>query len=190
MEESDVVTARTELDRLRDRFEQNRKDYDAKKEVLEQLKTLMRRLDHLRTESSWPALQAEMRELYEKLVKANAELGNQQTTIMVQHLKGRMDQVFAEKNVRVANGVKEEMDHLFFKLTEVYQLVGIIRYYSESFRSMHWKDAAKAANVLERGRAMVASNPTVETLSPICRELWALTPDDERPTNTGGLLTD
>ncbi len=188
--ESDILSARTELERLRDRFEQNRKDYDAKKEVLEQLKTLMRKLDHLRTESSWPVLQAEILEVYEKLVKANADLGNQQTTMLVQHLKERMDQVFAEKNVRVAKGVKEEMDHLFFKLTEVYQLISTIRYYSESFRMIHWKDAVKAASLLERGRAMVASKPTVETLLPICMELWELTPDDERPTNPGGLLTD
>lgn len=190
IEGSDVPSARAELERLRDRFEQNRKDYDAKKEVLEQLKTLMRRLEHLRMESSWPVLQAEIKEVYEKLVKANADLGNDKTTILVQHLKERMDRVFAEKNVRVAKGVKEEMDHLYFKLTEVYQLIGVIRYYSEHIRSIHWKDAAKAAALLERGRAVIASNPTVETLHPICHELWALTPDDERPTNTGGLLTD
>jgi molecular chaperone DnaK len=190
VDKAEVAAGEAELARLRERLEQNRNDYDAKKEVLEHLKKLMRKLDQLRMESSWPVLQAEMKELYDKLVNANAELGNPQTTLLVQNLKDRMDRVIAEKNVRVAKGVKEEMDHLFFKLTEIYQLMGVIQYYSESFRSIHWKDAAKANALLERGRAVIASGPTVEKLLPICRELWALTPSDERPMNTGGLLTD
>lgn len=184
----EIELARTELERLQERFEQNRKDYDAKKEVLEQLKTLMRKLDQLRTKITWPALKAEIQELYEKLLKANAELGNEKTTLLVQHLKQRMELVFADKNMRVARGVKDEMEHLFFMLTELYQLIGAIRYYSDNFRSVHWKDAAKASHLLERGRAMVASNPTVEVLGPICQELFALMPADEVPNID--LLTD
>ncbi len=183
-----VEDARTELQRLRDRFEQNRADYDARKEVLEHLKTLMRKLDRLQTETSWPALQAEMKDVYDRLVKANADLGNDKTTLLVQNLKQRMDRAIAEKNMRVAQGVTEELHHLFFKLTEVYQLIGVIRHCSEDFRSIHWKDASKATALVERGRGMVASDPRVETLMPICRELWALMPDDERPANSGGLL--
>jgi len=190
VERSEIEAGEAELERLRERLNQNRNDYDAKKEVLEHLKKLLRQLDQLRMESSWPALQAEMKELYDKLVKANADLGNPQTTLLVQNLKERMDRAIADKNVRVAKGVKEEMDHLFFKLTEIYQLMGVIQYYSENFRSIHWRDAVKANALLERGRAVIASGPTVEQLMPICRELWALTPSDERPLNTGGLLTD
>ncbi|MBK8341389.1 MAG: hypothetical protein IPK99_16035 [Flavobacteriales bacterium] len=185
-----VEDARTELQRLRDRFEQNRDDYDAKKEVLEHLKTLMRKLDRLNAETTWPALLAEMKDVYERLVKANSELGNDKTTMLVQNLKERMDRAIAEKNMRVAQGVKDELHHLFFKLTEVYQLIGVIRHCSEDFRTIQWKDASKATALVERGRGMVASDPRVETLMPICRELWALMPDDERPANTGGLLTD
>jgi molecular chaperone DnaK len=190
VERSEIEAGEEELERLRERLNQNRNDYDAKKEVLEHLKKLLRQLDQLRMESSWPALQAEMKELYAKLVKANADLGNPQTTLVVQNLKERMDRASADKNVRVAKGVKDEMDHLFFKLTEIYQLMGVIQYYSENFRSIHWRDAVKANVLLERGRAVIASGPTVEQLLPICRELWALTPSDERPLNTGGLLTD
>lgn len=190
VERSEIEAGEHELERLRERLNQNRNDYDAKKEVLEHLKKLLRQLDQLRMEGSWPALQAEMKELYDKLLKANAELGTPQTTLLVQNLKERMDRTIADRNVRVAKGVKEEMDHLFFKLTEIYQLMGVIKYYSENFRSIHWRDAVKANALLERGRAVIASGPTVEQLMPICRELWALTPSDERPMNTGGLLTD
>lgn len=190
VDKAELEAAETELERLRERLDQNRNDYDAKKEVLEHLKQLMRKLDRLCMESSWPVLQAEMKETYDRLVKANAELGNAQTTLLVQNLKERMDRVITEKNIRVAKGVHEEMDRLFLKLTEVYQLMGVIQYCSENFRSIHWKDASKAAMLLERGRAVIASGPTVDMLLPICRELWALMPNDERPSNTGGLLTD
>lgn len=188
VDKAELEAGEAELEHLRERLDQNRNDYDARMEVREHLRKLMRKLDRLRMESSWPVLQAEMVELYEKLVKANADLGNPQTTLLVQNQKERMDRVIAEKNVRVATSLKEEMDHLFFRLTELFQLMGTIHYYSENFRSIHWKDAAKAEILLERGRAVIASEPSVAKLLPICRELWALTPSDERPPNTGGLL--
>lgn len=188
--EADIDAAREELGRLHDRFEQDRNDYDAKKEVLDHLKTLWRKVDRMRSEGSWPVLKAELDELYEQLVKANAELGNAQTTLLVQNLKERMDRACGEKNIRVAERVKEEMDHLFFELTKLYRCIGTIRHAANNFRTIHWKDAAKARGLVDRGIALVASDPRVEALLPICRELWALMPDDERPADTGGLLTD
>lgn len=186
----EMEASRVELERLRQRFDQDRMDYDAKKEVLEHLKSLMRKLDTMRLDGSWPVLEAELKDLYDRLVKANAELGNQQTTMLVVNLKERMDRVVSDKNVRVAKGLKDEMDYILFKLTEVYQSIGFIRHCSDHFGRIHWRDPQKARLMVDRGMGYIASDPRVEILTPICRELHSLMPDNERPTNTGGLLTD
>lgn len=60
--------------------------------------------------------------------------------------------------------------------------VGFLQELNADFKHYHWKDAAKARQLISRGMQMVAGGDT--EIRPLLVELVALMPKDEQPTGT------
>ena len=81
----------------------------------------------------------------------------------------------------------EQIGHVFFQLTMIYQCMGLIRDCNNNFGRFRWKDASRARQLVNQGMAIIGNNPTVEQLQPIAAQLVGLMPDDEAG-NVGGFL--
>ena len=83
--------------------------------------------------------------------------------------------------------ILDQINSLFVHLTMVYQCMGVIRRSNERFCTTHWKDSARARQLINRGLEEINNQPTVEKLQPIAAELLRLMPDNEAE-NSGGLF--
>jgi len=170
-----------------DRVKEEAKNSSEKKAVLQHLKEVLRKIESLEESTEWQRLEAELREEFARLERAQNDLGNEKTALLVEQLRSQTDQVIRSKKVSMGREILEQIKSLFFQLTLVYQCMGFIQHYNERFGSIRWKDSSRARQLLNRGLEEINNQPTVEKLHPIVCGIIDLMPNDEA-VNAGGLL--
>lgn len=176
----EIKAIEKEIDSLNSRLDQGRNDYDRKKEVLDNLRKSLKQIDDLNENIEWPKLEAELREEFDRLEKANNELGNEKTSQHVNQLRTQVDEVIRKKDVKVGQALLEEIHNLFFAMTFIYQLIGFVHQHSENFGSFHWRDPQRARQLINQAEQVIAENPTKERLHPIVIDLINELPPEER----------
>ena len=158
-----------------------------KKMVLQHLKEVLRNIEDLVEETEWQRVESELREEFERLEIAQEELGNDKSYQFVEQLRSQVDQAIRSKDVKVAHEMAEQVKSLFFQLTIMYQCIGVINQYNETFSSHPWKDSGRARQLINRGMEIINNNPSTEALLPIARSIFDLLPDGGG-ANAAGLL--
>lgn len=158
-----------------------------KKAVLQHLKEVLRKIEDKDEETEWERLETELREEFERLEKAQNDLGNERSAQLVEQLRRQTDNAIRTKNKDLGHETLEQINELFVQLTLVYQLMGIIRHYNDRFGSIRWKDSGRARQLINQGIEVMNNQPTVEKLRPIARNIVDLLPPEEKPDG-GGLL--
>lgn len=158
-----------------------------KKMVLQHLKEVLRKIEDLDESTEWQRLEQELREEFERLEKAHNDLGNDKTGQLVNQLRSQTDQVIRSKDVRMGREVLDQINSLFIHLTMVYQCMGFIQDCHRRFTSICWKDSSRARHLVSKGMEEINTQPAVEKLLPIARQIIELMPANEA-ANAGGLL--
>ena len=118
----------------------------------------------------WDSLEAEIREEFDRLEKANNELGNKYDQ-QVEAVRSQVDMAIRSKDVRQGRAVLDDINSLFVAVTLIYQLMGFIDYHLRNFGSIQWKDANRARQLLQQGKEIANTNPSEGTLHPIVRSV-------------------
>lgn len=185
LESEGIATAEIE-----GRLEAVKKEYansSEKKAVLQHLKEVLRDIETLDSSTEWQRLERELREEFDRLEKAQQDLGNDKTAQLVSQLRTQTDKVIREKDIRMGREVLDQVRSLFVHLTMVYQCMGLIQECHRRFDSIRWKDTSRARQLVNKGLEEINGQPTVEKLHPIACGLIELMPSDEAE-KAGGLL--
>ncbi len=176
-----------ELQKELDKIKEDAKTINDDLRLQSNLKELLRKIEQLEDETEWQRMEKELRDEFDRLEKAQNELGNEKTAQLVGQLRSQTDEVIREKKVSMGRETLEQISSLFVHLTLVYQCMGLIQDCHRRFGSIRWKDTSRARQLVNRGMEEINAHPTVEKLHPIACSLIDLMPDDEA-TNAGGLL--
>ena len=149
---------------------------------------VLRNIEDVLIATEWQRLEIDLREEFERLEKADKDLGNDKSHQLVSQLRNQTDQVIRSKNVQIGRDLLEQIIQLFVQLTMVYQCMGLIRECNNNFGRFRWKDSNRARQLVNQGMSLMANQPTVEQLHPIAVQLIGLMPDDQKPNDTN-LLT-
>lgn len=187
-DDTKLKKAESELEKIEKSFENNKNDVDGKQEVLTNLRKTLKTIDELNETTEWPKLEAELKEEYYRLEKANKELGNEKTTQVVNQIKNQLEEVIRVKDVKLGNVLLEEINSFFVQLTFIYQLIGFIRHHNQNFGSYRWRDPNKARTLLNQGLQKIGESPDVDELHPIVVSLIDLLPDEQKPSDDDTIL--
>ncbi len=183
-----VNTAKLEA-QLQEIAQEHTKGTDVAK-VSSHLKEVLLKIDDLDNGTEWQRIEDELREQFERLEKAQHDLGDSETQQAVNQLRSQVDQVIRIKDVSAGREVLEQIRGLFVQLTLLYQCMGCIEHYNSTFSSHSWKDANRARQLINRGLEAITNNPSTETLLPITRGILELLNEQPKPGEPGveGLL--
>lgn len=177
----------SDVERELDQVKYEAENSSEKKMVLQHLKEVLRKIEDIDESTEWQRLESELREKFERLEKAQNDLGNNKSHQIVENLRSQVDQAIRTKNVKIGREILEQINTLFFQLTMVYQCIGLINNYNKTFYSQPWKDAGRARQLINNGLEIINNNPSTEALLPIARSILELLPDEES-AKSGGLL--
>ncbi len=180
----DTSDLKTELDDVQKELG----DGAQKKQVLQNLKKVRRKIEDLDSSSEWSRVEKDLREEFDQLDKANKDLGNEKSSQMVSSIRQQAEQAIKTKDVKLGRAVLEDIRSLFVQLTMIFQLVGFVRHHNEAFGQYLWKNPMRARQLLNEGLQIIVANPTVEVLHPLVIEIINLLPNDQIPVDIRGLL--
>lgn len=183
-----LAEIKREILALEEEFENNPNDTDTKQKVIEKLREQLKKVDEIESATAWPTLEAELKEEFYRLEKAQKDLGNEQTAQAVNEIKRQLEEVLRAKDEKLGKVLLDEINSLFVKLTFIYQLIGFVEHHNRSFGAFRWSNPQRARQLLNEAQQIIVSNPTVERLHPIVIDLIHMLPDDERPGGDDSVL--
>lgn len=177
----------SDLEQQLDSVENEHANSTESKMVMQHLKEVLRKIEDFEDNTEWGRVEAELRDEFDRLEKANADLGNSKTNQAVNALRQQIDEVIRKQDVKMARELKEIVTHLFYQLTMVYQCRYLIEDMNRDFDIIHWKDRNRARTLINQGLAEINNQPTREKLQPIAVALLELLPEGERTKRGSGL---
>ena len=156
------------------------KNSSEKKAVLQHLKEVLRKIEDKDIATEWERLEQEIRDEFDRLERANNDLGDDKTTMLVNQLRKEVDKIIRTKDVNLGIDVKEQVHSLFFHITLLYQLIAFIKQHNDHFDFYQWKDKNRARQLLNQAISKINDQPTKDELHPIVVALINLLPDDEQ----------
>lgn len=177
----------SDLEQQLDTIENEHSNSTESKMVMQHLKEVLRKIEDMEDNTEWGRVEAELRDEFDRLEKANADLGNAKTNQAVNALRQQIDEVIRKQDVKMARELKEIVTHLFYQLTMVYQCRYLIEDMNRDFDIIRWKDRNRARTLINQGLTEINNQPTREKLQPIAVALLELLPEGERRKRGSGL---
>lgn len=180
----------SDLERKLDSIEQEHADSSESKMVMQHLKEVLRKIEALEDETEWERIERELRDEFDRLEKADADLGDSKTKQAVDELRLQIDEVLRNKqDIILAYELKKRAYHLFFQITMVYQCKYLIEDMNRDFNIIQWKDRNRARALINQGLDEINNQPTREKLQPIAVALLELLPKEEKARRGSDLLS-
>ena len=175
-----------ELQQLEDELEQRSGDRDAKIGIMGRLRKIMKRLDKLENESAWPTAEENLRDALERIEITNEQYGNEKTEKVIEGFQHHAQEIMDKEDPKLANKLIEEINSLGFALVgeQIGLWISWLKDYDEEFETYKWKDRREARRLIEEGKRIANSNPTVDQLRPVVMQIVNLLPEPEKPALT------
>ena len=161
-----------------ERFEGEKTTEDGKMHLLADLRRTFLKMEETEEAHEWDVLETELREEFDRLEKANNDLGNKYD-VQVAELRRQTDITIRKQDVQMGHQVLAEINSLFVSVTLIYQLIGFVRHYSTNFGQYKWTDAGRARSLLNQGLEIISTNPSVEELHPLVVTVIDLIDDND-----------
>lgn len=158
------------IDDITSRFDGEKSSEDGRMHLLADLRRAFLKMEEVEQKHEWEALEAEIREEFDRLEDANNDLGNKYDQ-QVAAVRSQVDMAIRAKDVRQGRAVLNDINTLFVAVTLIYQLMGFIDYHLKNFGSIQWKDATRARQLLQQGKEIASTNPSEDKLHPIVRSV-------------------
>jgi len=188
----DVDKINLELIELEKLLEQGSSDYDRKKQVLDNLRRILRKIDDIQDAAEFPKTEEELKSVFYQLegtfkkVEGKVDdINDNAVREAITQFKEHIPQVIKEKNVKVAKELIEQMRSLDFALVDIamgaQMEINFLKELNADFDLHEWSDRNKARMLINQGLSMAANNPSKQKLRPILIELFKLLPKGDKP---------
>ena len=167
---------------INSRFDGEKGSEDGKMHLLADLRRVFLKMEETEKAHEWEILEDEIRDEFDRLEKANNDLGNKHDE-QVEELRNQTDLVIRKKDVNMGRQVLDEIRSLFVGVTLIYQCIGFIRHYSTNFNRYSWHDSNRARQLLNQGQEMINNGPSIEAIHPlVCAVIELLDePESKKP---------
>lgn len=183
--EDELAEADKIMSDLTDRKEKEGEKDDDRQHLLDDLRRAFRKLEDVDKSHGLETAEAELRDLYNRLEKANNEFGNHYDE-EVQAMRGVVDAALRSHNEREVREVTEEVRALLFGRVAIQGvLVGFIMHYDSNFGRIAWRDRNQARQLINQGMSMISDDTDWEALRQVCIYIQNLLPEDEKDKGPG-----
>ena len=102
--ESEIEVADNLLNDVESRYENEKNSEDGKMHLLADLRRTFLKMEEVEKRHEWDSLETEIRNEFERLEKANEELGNKHDSEITQ-LRGQVDAIIRQKDVKMGRKI-------------------------------------------------------------------------------------
>jgi molecular chaperone DnaK len=193
---STVQNLISEIDELSKLLNQSRKDYDSKKQILDNLRKARKKIDLLQDTTEWPKTEEELKDSFYQLEKTFnqvegkvEDIDDNKIKAAIAQFKEQIPQVIKEKNVKLAKELIDHIRGLDFAIINqamgAHLEISILKQFNDDFDFLEWSNSSRARQLINEGLSLAVNNPSKQKLRPIVIELYKLLPKSDKPIIEG-----
>ncbi|MFZ2417786.1 MAG: Hsp70 family protein [Smithellaceae bacterium] len=203
VDEQEIDKLYSDICELEKLLSQGKSDYDRKKQVLDNLRRNLRKIDNIQEETEFPKLAEELKNVFYRLentfkrYEGQCEgLNENAVREAIRQFKQQIPQVIKERNVKVAKELIHDIRGLDFALLDAgmgaQMEINLLKEFNDDFEIHEWSDKNKARMLIKQGLDIAANSPSKRKLRPILIELFKLLPKSDKPifADDDSILTD
>jgi len=203
VDEQEIDKLYSDICELEKLLSQGKSDYDRKKQVLDNLRRNLRKIDNIQEETEFPKLAEELKNVFYRLentfkrYEGQCEgLNENAVRAAIRQFKQQIPQVIKERNVKVAKELIHDIRGLDFALLDAgmgaQMEINLLKEFNDDFEIHEWSDKNKARMLIKQGLDIAANSPSKRKLRPILIELFKLLPKSDKPifADDDSILTD
>ena len=114
------------LNDVQNRFDGEKNTDDGKMHLLADIRRAFLSMEGVEKNHEWDIVESELKEQYDRLEKADKDLGNDRSHAMLAELHRQTDEAIRKHDVAVGRSVLKDMRDMYIGLTYIYQLMGFL----------------------------------------------------------------
>jgi molecular chaperone DnaK len=183
IEQADVSNLEKELDSLSERLDASNDDYDSKLTISEHLNDVLKKIDLLEDSAEWPRVKERLVDALIDLNNTNSEYGNDETNSALKQLELAAEDVYSQKDVKLANDLLDQINTLSFALIrqDTGLWISYIKGFDDDFHTQQWSDETQAKALINKAKYIISTEPSRDKLEAIVMALFQLLPSKEQP---------
>lgn len=153
---------------------------DDREHLLADLRRAFLKLEEVEKKHEWDILEAELREEYANLEKANNDFGNKFDD-HVREMHKLVENALRGQDIRTAREVKQECHALWVEAAMPGILATYVHHYDQNFGRLEWRDRMLARQLINEAQQLMNQNADVNEVRQVIINLIDLLPDNSRP---------
>ena len=184
-----VSKIKDEFDLLETILDNGKSDFNTKTNVMERLRQLLKTIDKLEEESTWPTVEENLNNFLNELKVTNERYGNEQTTKIFQEFERTASNVKRSMDIKSAKDLTAQISSFDFALydqgTGVALDISLIKSFDDNFDTSDWSNKNEARQLINQAKQIISTNPTKNKLRPIVIAIYQLLPGEKPPASFG-----
>ena len=151
---------------------------DDRQHLLDDLRRAYLSMERIEKKHGVDTAKDELRDLYDRLEKANNDFGNQYDA-EVQAMHRAVEEALRSNDERLIREVTDEVRSLLFGRVAINAvLIGFVEHYDINFGRIAWSDRTRARQLLNRAMDMLGGDTDWDELRQVCIQVQNLLPED------------
>ena len=155
---------------------------DDREHLLADLRRAFLKLEEVEKSHEWDTVEAELREEYDRLERANNEFGNRFDE-PVNEMHRLVDHTIRSHDVTMARQVKNDCHALWVEAAMPGILAAYVDHFDKNFGRLQWRDKAQARQLISKAQQLMNQNAEVEEVRQVVIRIMNLLPDEERSSS-------
>lgn len=177
------------INELSETLEAGKSDSDTRRQILERLRELARKLDAAEKEGEWPAAERNLHDALERFDEINTSNGTPDTAAQLVSFQSQAKTIIGSKQIDLASKLAEQVRRAHFLVVsrDPGYWMSMIKRFDDIFDAYEWSNALYARQILDAVKAQIfRGTATVEVLESAARQLFDLLPDSPQVSPQNG----
>jgi molecular chaperone DnaK len=184
-----VSKIRDEFSLLETILDNGKSDFNTKTNVMERLRQVLKSIDKLEEESTWPTVEENLNKVLDELRVTNERYGNEQTSKALQEFERLSTNVIRSMDIKSAKDLTAQISSFEFSIydqgTGVALDISFIKNFDDNFDTFQWTNKNDARQLINQAKQIISTNPTKSKLRPIVIAIYQLVPGENLPPSFG-----
>jgi molecular chaperone DnaK len=179
--ESEIKELKNELSKQKEALN-NDAEEGGRHQAHDNVKEIWHKIDKLERSGAWDKIEKDLKVASEGLENLIEKFGDDNDKDILNEILERVNIIIETQNIGLAKDIMQEMLSLEFSILkkDVGWWIYWIKEYDEHFENHDWSNKTAARNLITRAKDNIQSNPSLEILESIVRELWQLLPNKDQ----------
>lgn len=171
------------LRKLLGEVEEEHRNSNEKKAVLQHLKEVLRKIESFEGVSEWERTNQLLRAAMSDLKRIQQDFGTEHSQLKVNELEVYVYDVIRQQDVRAGQQLLKMIKVQENNIMRLQRYINWIVYLEAKFDAQKWTDKGRARTLLDKAEKLIDANPTAEMLHPYVDTLLDMRIEDETEEN-------